>query len=100
MSSEHDILSSLPAAPSPTPQKRQAAIASALERFDENNFGRTQGNGHGLRLTQQTASSNPPSRRRSVMPVARYAVAACAVALMAGSTAWFYVDQTQPTHKE
>jgi Ca-activated chloride channel family protein len=93
MSAEHDILSTLPAAPTPNAPRRQAAIAHALERFDEKNSASFQGSAHDPRLTQQTASSNPPSRRRSVMLFARYAVAAGAVVLMAGSAAWFYVDE-------
>jgi Ca-activated chloride channel family protein len=94
MASEHDILSRLPEAPAPAPDAREAAIANALERFEEKNRAHGQGNAHDLRLTQQTASSNSPSRRSPLMPRARQLVAASLVALMAGSATWFYVNQT------
>ncbi len=94
MASEHDILSRLPEAPAPAPDAREAAIANALERFEKKNLSRAQGNEHDLRLTQQTASSNSPSRRSSVMPRARQLIAASLVALMAGSATWFYVNET------
>ena len=94
MASEHDILSRLPEAPAPAPDAREAAIANALERFEEKNRAHGQGNAHDLRLTQQTASSNSPSRRSPLMPRARRLVAASLVALMAGSATWFYVSET------
>src|SRR5262245_42027499 len=94
MASEHDILSRLPEAPAPEPDARQAAITNALERFEEKNRPRGQGNEQDLRLTQQTAVSNSPSRRRAFMPRARQLVAASLVALMAGSATWFYVHET------
>jgi Ca-activated chloride channel homolog len=94
MASEHDILSRLPEAPAAAPDAREAAIANALERFEEKNRPRGQGNAHDLRLTQQTASSNSPSRRSPLMPRARQLVAASLVAVMAGSATWFYVNET------
>jgi Ca-activated chloride channel family protein len=94
MASEHDILSRLPEAPAPAPDARQAAIANALERFEKKNRTSSQGNEHDLRLTQQTASSNSPSRRSAIMPRARQLIAASLVAVMAGSATWFYVNQT------
>ena len=94
MASEHDILSRLPEAPAPAPEARQAAIANALERFEKKNRTRSQGTAHDLRLMQQTASSNSPSRRSALMPRARQLIAASLVVLMAGSATWFYVDQT------
>ena len=102
MASEHDILARLPEAPAPAPEARQAAIANALERFEKNNATRFQGNEHDLRLMQQTAASNSPSRRRALMPRARQLVAASLVALMAGSATWFYVNETSvvPTHRQ
>jgi Ca-activated chloride channel homolog len=93
MASEHDILARLPEAPAPAPEAREAAIANALERFEKNNATRFQGNEHDLRLMQQTAASNSPSRRRALMPRARQLVAASLVALMAGSATWFYVNE-------
>src|SRR5262245_17236242 len=94
MASEHDILSRLPEAPAPAPDARDAAIANALERFEKKNLSRAQGNDHDLRLTQQTAASNSPSRRRPLMPRTRQLVAASLVAVMAGSATWFYVNET------
>jgi Ca-activated chloride channel family protein len=94
MASEHDILARLPEAPAPAPDARQAAIANALERFEKKSLSHAQGNEHALRLTQQTASSNSPSRRSAIMPRARQLIAASLVAVMAGSATWFYVNET------
>ncbi len=94
MASEHDILSRLPEAPAASPEARQAAIANALERFEKKNRARSQGCEHDLRLTQQTASSIPPSRRSSVMPRARQVIAASLVVLVAGSVIGLYVHKT------
>ena len=93
MPSEHDILSRLPEAPPPSPQAEHAAIASALQQFDQKISARTQGHGHDPRLMQQTASSNPPSRRSPAMPRTHHFIAASLVTLMAGSAAWFHVEQ-------
>jgi Ca-activated chloride channel family protein len=79
-------------APAPSPAARQAAIANALARFDEKNRARRQGSTREERLMRQTAI--PPSRRRSVMPRARYAIAASLVALMAGSASWVYIHES------
>jgi hypothetical protein len=95
MASEHDILSRLPEAPPPPRDARQAAIIDALQRFEEKNRARSQGSEQHLRLTQQTASSIPPSRRSSIMPRARHLIAASLVAvLMSGSAAWLYFDRS------
>jgi Ca-activated chloride channel family protein len=95
MASERDNLAPLPEAPAPSPDARDAAIATALERFDKKFHARPQGSGHDRRLTQQTAPSTPPSRRSPAMPRARHLIAASLVVLMAGSAAWFYVGETQ-----
>jgi Ca-activated chloride channel family protein len=84
-------------APAPSPAARQAAIAQALARFDEKNRARRQGSASDERLMRQTAI--PPSRRRSVMPRVRYAIAASLVVLMAGSATWVYVNET-PVREE
>src|SRR5262249_58243785 len=80
-----------PGAPAPAPEAREAAIATALERFDAKSRAGHQGSAHDGHLMRQTAI--PPSRRRSVMPRARYAIAASLVALMAGSASWVYVNE-------
>ena len=95
MASEHDILARLPEAPAPSPDARQAAIASAVERFEKKNRAYPQGSGLDRRLTQQTAPFTPPSRRSPAMPRARHLIAASLVVLMTGSAAWFYVGETQ-----
>jgi Ca-activated chloride channel homolog len=95
MASEHDILARLPEAPPPAPEARQAAIATALQRFADKNAARVQGNGHDLRLMWETASSPPPSRRRSIMRV-RHLIAASLAVLIGGSAAWIYVDHRAP----
>ena len=95
MASEHDILARLPEAPAPSPNARQAAIASAVERFEKKNRAYPQGSGLDRRLTQQTAPFTPPSRRSPAMPRARHLIAASLVVLMTGSAAWFYVGETQ-----
>src|SRR5215470_5635402 len=89
MTSEHKLV--LPDAPTPAPEAREAAIATALDRFDTKNRVGHQGSAHDGHLMRQTAI--PPSRRRSVMPRARYAIAASLVALMAGSASWVYVNE-------
>jgi Ca-activated chloride channel homolog len=94
MASEHDILSRLPEAPAPAPDARQAAIATALERFDKRNRARPQVSAHDLRLMQQTASSTQPSRRRTVMPRSRNVIAASLAVLVAGSALGLYVHKT------
>jgi Ca-activated chloride channel homolog len=94
MASEHDILARLPEAPAPSPDARQAAIASAVERFEKKSRARRQGSGHDRRLTQQTAPFTAPSRRSPAMPRARHLIAASLVVLMAGSAAW-YVGETR-----
>src|SRR5258708_35241138 len=93
MASERDILARLPAAPDPCPNARQAAIAEAVQRFEKKTRARPQGFAHDLRLMQQTASSTPPSRRRSVMPRARHVIAASLVVLIAGSAIGLYVQR-------
>ena len=94
MASEHDILARLPEAPAPSPEARQAAIASAVERFEKKNRAHPQGSGLDRRLTQQTAPFTAPSRRSPAMPRARHLIAASLVVLMAGSAAWLYVGET------
>jgi Ca-activated chloride channel homolog len=93
MASEHDILAPLPEAPAPSPDARQAAIASAVERFEKKYRAHPQGSGLDRRLTQQTAPFTAPSRRSPAMPRARHLIAASLVVLMAGSAAWFYVGE-------
>src|SRR5262245_47612054 len=97
MTSEQKI--TLPEAPAPDAEARDAAIAAALQRFDEKNRAGHQGSAHDGHLMRQAAP--PPSRRRSVMMNARYAVAASLVALMAGSASWIYVQERprQFTHE-
>jgi Domain of unknown function (DUF3520)/von Willebrand factor len=94
MTSEHargrdDI--NLAAAPAPSQAARQAAIAKALARFDTKNRARLQASVRGEGLLRQTAIL--PSRRRSVMPRVRHAIAASLVALLAGSATWVYVGE-------
>jgi len=66
---------SLPAAPTPAPQRQQAAIASAAQRFDEKklfdekNPRAPKETRIDLRLTQQTASSTSPSQRDPSCPL-------------------------------
>jgi Ca-activated chloride channel family protein len=90
MASEHDILARLPEAPAPAPEAKHAAIANALERFDKKNAARAQGAEHDLRLTQQTASSTPPSRRRLAMARAHQLVAGLFVTGVVGSVIGLY----------
>ena len=80
-----DILSRLPEAPAPAPEAKHAAIASALQRFDQKNSAPGQGAAHDLRLTQQTASSTPPSRRRFAMVREHQLVAAVFVIGLVGA---------------
>jgi Ca-activated chloride channel family protein len=98
MASEHDILSRLPEAPAPAPDRRQAAISNASRQFAKKYFAPFQGSEHALRLTQQTATSIPPSRRKSIMR-ARQVIAASLVVLTAGSAAWLYVGETPVPQK-
>jgi Ca-activated chloride channel family protein len=91
MAPEHDILASLPEAPAPARDRRQAAILKASQRFAQKYRAPFQGSEHALRLTQQTAS--PPSRRRSIMR-ARHVIAASLVVLVAGSAAWHLIGET------
>src|SRR5712692_4698664 len=94
MASEHDILSRLPEAPIPSPDARQAAIAEALGRFETRNRTLPQGSPHDLRLMQQTASSTPPSRRRSIMVREHHAIAAVFVIGVIGSVIGLYAHKT------
>src|SRR5215813_1096200 len=80
-----DILSRLPEAPPPAPEAKHAAIASALQRFDQKNSAPGQGAAHDLRLTQQTAASTPPSRRRFAMVREHQLVAAVFVVGLVGA---------------
>src|SRR5215468_1634250 len=89
MTSEHNM--SLPDAPAPAPQARETAIATALAQFEQKNRTPHQGSEADGHLMRQTAI--PPSRRRSVMPRARYAIAASLVALMAGSASWIFISE-------
>src|SRR5262252_155447 len=95
MASEHDILSRLPDGPEPAPEIRQATITEALLRFDQKHRARSQGFSqgflHDLRLKQQTASSDLPSRRSSAMPRARHLIAASLIVLVAGSAIGLYL---------
>ena len=100
MASDHDILSRLPDAPAPAPERKAAAIATAVARFEEKNRARRQGAAHEQRLTQQTASANPPSRRRPTMVRQRHLVAACSVILIAGSAVAFVIPQLSGFNKE
>jgi len=87
MTSEHNL--SLPDAPAAAPHARETAIATALAQFEQKNRAPHQGlhaDGH---LMRQAAI--PPSRRRSVMPRARTAIAASLVILMAGSASLVYM---------
>src|SRR5207249_2700362 len=92
------ILSRLPEAPAPARDRRQVAILKASQQFAKKYRTPFQGSGHALRLTQQTATSIPPSRRRSIMR-ARHVIAASLVALIAGSAAWHYVGETRVAPK-
>jgi hypothetical protein len=71
MSSDDKILAQLPPAPLPVPDVRDAAIAAALQVFDQKMHARVQEFGHAPRPTAQTASSGPSSRRSLVMMRAR-----------------------------
>src|SRR5262245_10335937 len=95
MTSEHKIF--LPDAPAPAAEAREVAIATALERLDAKNRAGHQGSAHDGHLMRQTAT--PPSRRRSVMMNARYAVAASLVALMAGSASWIFINERPLIHE-
>src|SRR5262245_37015985 len=95
MTSEHKI--TLPDAPAPDAEARDAAITAALTRLDEKNRAGHQGSAPDGHLMRQAAP--PPSRRRSVMMNARYAVAASLVALMAGSASWIYVQERPLVHE-
>jgi len=99
MASDHDILANLPAAPPPAPNVQHAAIAKAVEQFEKKNRPRAQGSHHDLRLTQQTASANSPSRRSSDMPRARHLIAASLIVLIAGSATFVYLHQTPVLHE-
>ena len=89
MAFEHDSLSRLPEPPAPSPARRRAAIANALDAFEKKYRTRFQAPARHLRLMQQTAI--PPSRRRAAMPRARHLIAASLVVLMAGSAGWLYL---------
>src|SRR5262245_26048578 len=93
MASDHDILSRLPDAPIPAPERKAATIATAVARFEEKNGTRLQASEHRQRLTQQTAYANPPSRRRPTMVRQRHLIAACSVILIAGSAVAFVIPQ-------
>ena len=94
MASEHDILARLPEAPAPSPEAKHAAIANALERFEKKNHLPYQGSEHDLRLTQQTASSTPPSRRRFAMVREHQLVAGFFIVGIVGSIIGLYAHKT------
>jgi Ca-activated chloride channel homolog len=87
MTSENTMIK-LPDAPSPSNEKREAAISNALRGFDQFHHAHAKGGSVGRRLMQRTAIS---PRRSSPMPRARQLIAASLVCLLAGSAAWVYV---------
>jgi Ca-activated chloride channel family protein len=93
MATESKMRSFLPEAPESREQAREQAVAAALTRFDEKISGPRKGKPVTPRLMEQTATSTPPSHRRSAMSQARYAIAASLVFLLAGSIGWFYVNE-------
>src|SRR5713226_2969338 len=99
MASEHDILARLPEAPAPAPEAEHAAIANALRRFDKKNPARAQGTDDDLRLTQQTASSTAPSRRRFAMVREHQLVAGLFVVGVVGSIIGLYAHNNMTQYE-
>src|SRR5438034_4448681 len=93
MATEHDRPAGLPEPPPASEIAREAAVAAALRRFDENISAPRQGSERVVRLMEQTAKSTPPSPRRSVMVHARYGIAASLVFLLVASLSWMYLNQ-------
>ena len=93
MATESNLRALLPEAPEPRGEARDQAIAAALTRFDENFSSSRKGTAREERLMERTANPTRPSHRRSAMSQARYAIAASLVFLIAGSVAWFYVNE-------
>ena len=84
MAADHNVL---PVAPPASPAARDAAIESALQRFDENLAKRAQGFARDTRLMRRAA---PVPQRRPVMQMRRL-IAASFVCLIAGASAWTYL---------
>jgi tetratricopeptide (TPR) repeat protein len=77
MGSDQDILSRLPQAPAPLPEAREAAIAAALQRFDEH------------------AQGTVRSPTRHGMPRVRQLLAASVVVGIAAPVAWHYLGSAR-----
>jgi Ca-activated chloride channel family protein len=95
MASEHDTFSRLPEAPPPSAQVRQAAIASALARFDQKKRTRFQASRRAARLTQRTAAS--PSRGRTFMPVRTFVAACVAMLMVISGASLFVLERSAPS---
>jgi Ca-activated chloride channel homolog len=94
-----DILARLPEAPAPAPQAKHAALANALQRFEQKNSAPGQGANHDLRLTQQTASSTAPSRRRFAMVREHQLVAGLFVVGVVGSIIGLYAHNNMTQYE-
>jgi Ca-activated chloride channel family protein len=97
MARNDNHFAALPEAPAPSPERRQAAIERALNRFDQKQRMRSQGFPGLLRLIRRTTSLVLPTRRSfamshamsrvipRIMPRARYLVTASLAVLVVGS---------------
>ena len=86
MAADHNVL---PVAPPASPAARDAAIESALQRFDENLAKRAQGFARDTRLMRRAA---PVPQRRPVMQMRRL-IAASFVCVVAGASALIYLGR-------
>ncbi len=93
MAPDPDLRSLVPEAPEPRDAPREKAIAAALARFDEQISNPRKVNARETRLMEQAVNPTRPSHRRRAMSQARYAIAASLVFFIAGSVAWFYVNE-------
>src|ERR1700704_1222614 len=106
MSRNGDGFGAFPEPPSASPERRQAAIDRALDRFDQKQRRRSQGFPGLLRLIRRTTSLVLPTRRSfamshaipraipRLMPGARYLVAASLAVLVVGSAVLVSLEQS------
>jgi tetratricopeptide (TPR) repeat protein len=91
MGSEHNMAGRLPEPPAPSPEAREAAIARALQQFDQANEDAAQQSEPRL----LTAASAPRGRMTLGRPSVRYLVAASVAAFIAVPVGWLYLKDLQ-----
>src|SRR5262245_39920008 len=94
MGSEHNMAGRLPEPPAPSPEAREAAIARALQQFDQAHHESAR-DAEPSPLAPAARASALRGRRTLDQPSVRYLVAASIAAFIAVPVGWLYLQDPQ-----